>query len=128
MHRLGRKSSIESRDLIVKFTPKEVRDDFYLKRKKTAPSKHPEENGYINDHITEYRKGLFYTARRLYKAKLVCAAWTQQGNVVIRKTTDTSPVQVFSYSDLKEYSVTKAEENMEKTKELTKMSDSTTSV
>ena len=55
----------------MKFINKEARDAFYGRRKRTAQSKYPEENIYVNDHITEYRKELFYEARKLYKAKLV---------------------------------------------------------
>ncbi len=91
VHRLGRKSKKKPRDIIVKFINKEAREAFYEKRKRTAQSKYPQENIYVNDHITEYRKELFYEARKLYKAKLVCAAWTQHGNVLIRKNTDESP-------------------------------------
>ena len=103
VHRLGRKFNKKPRDIIVKFKNKEAREAFYERRKRTAQSKYPDENIYINDHITEYRKKLFYEARKLYKAKLVCAAWTQHGNVLIRKNTDESPVQIFSHSDLEEY-------------------------
>ncbi len=105
VHRLGRKSSKKPRDIIVKFINKEAREAFYGRRKKTAQSENPEENIYVNDHITEYRKELFYEARKLYKAKLVCAAWTQRGNVLIRKNTDESPVQIFSHSDLEKYRI-----------------------
>ncbi len=69
VYRLGRKSNRKPRDLIVKFTNKETREAFYSKRKNSVQSKYPNQNIYVNDHITEYRKELFYAARKLYRAK-----------------------------------------------------------
>ncbi len=59
VHRLGKKTNHKSRDLIIKFKTKAARQEFYQNRKKTCPSKYPQENIYINDQITDYRKGLF---------------------------------------------------------------------
>ncbi len=56
VHRLGKKSRNKPRDLVVKFKSKENRDAFYKNRKLTAPSKNPEENIYISERITDYKK------------------------------------------------------------------------
>ncbi len=102
VHRLGNKMAHKPRDLIIKFKTTEVRQEFYQNRKKTSLGKDPRKNIYINDHITDYRKGLFYEARKLYRANKVIAAWTQSGNVLIRKNCNERPIQISSYEDLQE--------------------------
>ncbi len=54
----------------------------------------------MNDVLTTYRKGLFYAARKLYKAHKLCAAWTQQGNVLVRKIDGDKTTEIKSYDDL----------------------------
>ena len=71
--------------MVIKFTDKKSRDQFHQNRKKTAPHKDPAKDIYVNDLLTTCRKGLFYAARKLYKSHKICAAWTQQGNVLVRK-------------------------------------------
>ncbi len=102
IHRLGRKTNGKTRDLIIRFKTKASREVFYQNRKKTSPSKHPINNIYINDRITRYRKGLFYEARKLYKNKQVVAAWTQHGNVLIRKSENDRPIEITCYENLQE--------------------------
>ena len=102
---------LRHRDLVIKFKSKEIRDTFYKNRKLTAPCKNPEENIYINDRITDYRKSLFYEARKLYKTKRVIAAWTQFGNILIRETADDKPKQISSYADLEEFYINTKENN-----------------
>ena len=76
------------------------REAFYEKRKNIAPDKDPKKNIYVNDRITNYRKGLFYSARKLCKSKRVFAAWTQKGNVLVRKF-DSGPIlEIRKHSDL----------------------------
>ena len=101
--RLGRKSSTKPRDLVVRFKDKKTRDIFYNNRKKTASSKNICENIYVNDRLTRYRKGLFFKARQLFKAKVITAAWTQNGNVLIRRDIDSPPQQILGYNDLEEH-------------------------
>ncbi len=102
--RLGKKSQ-KPRDLLVKFKNKQAREKFYDLRKKTASSKEVNKNVYINDHLTRHRKQLFYSARQLFKRKLVVAAWTQQGNVLIRGVMNGPPIQIFSQKDLDQFRV-----------------------
>ncbi len=90
---------IAKTDNIVKLKLGKARQEFYKNRKKTF-NKDPRKNIYINDHITDYRKGLFYEARKLYRANQLIAAWTQNGNVLIRKNSDERPIQISSYEDL----------------------------
>ena len=64
-------------------------------------SKVVSQNTYINDHLTDFRKGLFYRARQLVKHKKLYMTWTQKGNVLVRREEDGKITQVNCYSDLK---------------------------
>ncbi len=103
IHRLGKKSSDKSRDVIVKFTEHSTRQKFYENRKKTAPHKEASRNIYINDRLTNYRKGLFFSSRKLLKSKKLYAAWTQNGNVLIHKTENGTIKEIQSHEALAEF-------------------------
>ncbi len=102
VNRLGKKPSEKTvcRDLVVTFKDETVRETFYNNRKKTAISKLPQQNIYINDRLTSHRKGLFFQARKLYKARKVFATWTQKGNVLVRHKEDGPITQIYNYDDL----------------------------
>ncbi len=117
--RLGRKTSSKPRDLLVKFKNKEIRNSFHEQRKKTAPYKKTEENVYINDHLTRHRKELFYSAQHLFKRKKIAAAWTQQGNVLIREKVNGAPKQIFCLKDIERF-------NLEGTPEVSDSEDRST--
>ncbi len=129
VYRLGKKCDGKNRDLVIKFTNMKTRDIFHENRKKTAPHKDPAKNIYVNDVLTTYRKGLFYAARKLCKAHKLCAAWTQQGNVLVRKTEGDKATEIKCYDDLipfrdshysysDSYSETNPMENLEDNDEL----------
>ncbi len=102
IHRLGKRNVEKSRDLVVRFRNNITRNQFYRKRKETSNNADPQRNIYINDHLTEYRRNLFYTARQLVKRKKVFAAWSQQGNILIRKTEGDQVIQLRSHEHLAE--------------------------
>ncbi len=85
------------------FNDTTVRDAFYQKRKSLSINKDPSENIYVNDRLTSHRKGLFFSTRKLYKAKKLFATWTQKGNVLVRKSEESAVVQIQSYRDLDEF-------------------------
>ena len=103
IHRLGKKAEKKTRDVLIKFKDKTVRDAFYQNRKKLIMKNDTKNSIYINDHLTHYRKGLLYSARQLCKANKVTAAWSQEGNVLVRKPEDDSIKQIKSYEDLVEF-------------------------
>ncbi len=103
IQRLGKKSHDKTRDVIIKFADHSVRKKFYENRKKTSPHKDTTRNIYINDHLTNYRKGLFFSTRKLLKSKKLYAAWTQNGNVLIRKTEKGAIKEIQSHEALAEY-------------------------
>ncbi len=104
-HRMGKRKqdSTKHRDVIVKFTKKSTRDKFYEKRKLTITNDDPKLNIYVNDHLTQRRQHLLYVARKLYKAKKVHAAWSQAGNILVRKIEDGPVTQINSHDDLAEF-------------------------
>ena len=99
-HRLGKQKPNKHRDLVVSFNESAVREGFYQNRKKTSSNKDPKQNIYINDRITHHRQELFYSARKLCRSKKVFAAWTQTGNVLVRKSTNGPVIEIHKYSDL----------------------------
>ena len=103
-YRLGRKreDTDKRRDIIVKFKKKTTRDTFYENRKLSMTNGDPKENIYVNDHLTQHRQHLLYVARKLYKAKKIQAAWSQGGNVLIRKLEDGPVISVRTHGDLAE--------------------------
>ncbi len=103
IHRLGKKSNDKPRDVIIKFADHSTRKKFYENRKKISPHKDTTRNIYINDHLTNYRKGLFFSTRKLLKSKKLYAAWTQNGNVLIRKTENGAIKEIQSHEALAEY-------------------------
>ncbi len=64
--RMGRVKDDRPRDLIIKFTSKKTRDEFYSLRKRT-PKDNEIRKVYINEDLTESRAKLFYDARQLVK-------------------------------------------------------------
>ena len=43
---------------------------------------------------------MFYEARKLYKGRKLYAAWTQKGNVLVRRTEDGPVKQINNFEDL----------------------------
>ncbi len=101
VYRLGKKTEGKTRDVVVKFEEKKARDQFYQNRKKAAPHKDPSKNIYVNDQLTNLRKGLFYQARKLLKSHKIHAAWTQNGNVLVRKLEGDPVIQILKYEDFR---------------------------
>ena len=104
LQRLGKCSDAKpTRNLIVRFRKNSTRTDFYQHRKKTFVNPDPKANVYINDRVTDHRSNLLYAARRLAKSNRIHSAWTQLGNVLIRKTEADKPIEIRSHHDLAEF-------------------------
>ncbi len=102
IHRLGKRKPNKPRDVVVRFRSFQLRNRFYQNRKKTVNHSDPQNSIYVNDHLTEYRRNVFYATRQLVKNNTVFAAWTQQGNVLIRKNDGDQPEQIHSHEQLAE--------------------------
>ncbi len=99
-YRLGKVTEKKkNRDLIIKFKKKSTRDQFYNHRRKLVPS--PDKpNVFINEQLTEHRANVFYAARKLVKSKKIHSAWSQRGNILIRKQDGDKPKQVSTHEEL----------------------------
>ncbi len=102
LHRLGKRKSDKTRDIVIRFRKTVMRNQIFKNRKKTATHSDPKKNIYVNDKLTEYRRDLLYAARQLVKHKKIMAAWSQQGNILIRKTEEDSVIQVTCHDQLAE--------------------------
>ncbi len=100
LHRLGKRKQDKPRDIVVRFRSNITRNNFYQNRKKMISYTDLENNIYVNDHLTEYRRNVFYATRQLVKQKKVLAAWTQQGNILIRKNEGDQPEHIRSHEQL----------------------------
>ncbi len=99
-YRLGKVTEKKkNRDLIIKFKKKSIRDQFYNNRKKLVPT--PDQpNVFINEQLTEHRANLFYAARKLVKSNKIHSAWSQRGNILVRKEEGDKPRQVSTHEQL----------------------------
>ncbi len=113
-YRLG-KSNADSkpRKLLVKFRSKQKRNEFYNRRKKTPISEDVNTNVYINEDLTLHRSKLFYDARRLAKQKRLHSAWTQNGNIMVRKEEQDKLVAVYNNQQLREEFKVTSEQSIE---------------
>ncbi len=102
IHRMGKRKPDKTRDLVIRFKKISVRNKIYENRKKTAPHSDPKKNIYVNDKLTEYRRDILYAARQFVKRKKILAAWSQQGNILIRKTDKDHVIQVTCHEQLTE--------------------------
>ncbi len=103
-YRLGKRKEDKPRDIIVKFCKKSIREKFYQNRKAAITQGDAAKTVYVNDHLTEHRRYLLYMARKLYKSNTIKAAWSQGGNVLIRLTENSNPVQIKDHEELAEIS------------------------
>ena len=102
LHRLGKRKTNKHRDVVVRFRSSTTRNKFYQNRQKIANHSDPEHSIFVNDHLTEYRRNVFYAVRQLVKKKEVFAGWSQQGNILIRRNEGDSPVHVQCHEQLAE--------------------------
>ena len=89
------------RNTVVNFTKEETRNLVYKERKKLITNKDPERNIYINDRLTEHRQNVLYAARKSVKAHKIFAAWSQSGNILVRKTESSKIIQVDDHETLR---------------------------
>jgi hypothetical protein len=55
---------------------------------------------YINENLTKEQRSIFYATRQARKAGLFKHTWTSDGNIFIKKTDHSSPVQIHNHADL----------------------------
>ncbi len=90
------------RNIVVRFTNESTRNLVYKERKKLITNKDPQRNVYLNDRLTEHRQNVLYSARKLVKARKIFAAWSQGGNILVRKNEKSNIIQVDDHENLRE--------------------------
>ncbi len=99
--RLGRVLSKKPRDLIISFSTREKRDQFYAQCKKTKVKLEDGSPLYVNEDLTSLRSKLFYDSRRLVKAKKLHSTWTQNGNIMVKTTDESRPTAIYNHDELR---------------------------
>ncbi len=92
---------MKTRNVIVSFKDKETRQKIFRERKKLIKEGNPSKSIYLNDSLTQHRQQLLYAARRLVKSRKLYAAWSQDGNILVRKLETSKITQVFDNDDSK---------------------------
>ena len=86
-HRLGKLQDGKTRQVIVKFATRNVRERVYSAKKniKTARTTDASlKNVYINEDLTKYRANLAKEARDMRNSGLISDTWTQYGKILIK--------------------------------------------
>ena len=100
--RLGRKESGKIRNLNITFKDNATRERVYQERKKLIQDERPSKSIYINDRLTKHRQSVLYTCRQQVRAKKLYAAWSQGGNILIRKEEHGNIKQIHDHEDVRE--------------------------
>lgn len=88
------------KSIIVKFNDKTLRDEIIKNKKNQEISSHTiidtneKRPVYISEQLTARRQFLFKMARDIKRNKLVEFAWTKDGDVIIRKNTNSKVIKV----------------------------------
>ena len=100
-HRMKAGPKDRVRPVIVRFTNRRIRDEVYRSRKLL---KNNRDNIYISEHLTKSTSELFYEARKLLREKKLYSTWTQNGQVLVKFSSDISvkPTLVKSREDLRD--------------------------
>ena len=85
-HRVGRPSTGRTRDIIVKFASYRTRRKVYGARIATKDSGYA--GIYINEDLTKPRNKLLLKARKMAKTNILKSAWSSDGNILVRDSSD----------------------------------------
>lgn len=105
-HRLKVKNKSQTPPIIVRFVSRDVRNEFYSKRKLIRNANLNElpvegvEQVYINENLTSQRKRLFWSTKQKAKQAGFQYYWTSNGNIYARKSNDTLPIAINNNNDL----------------------------
>ncbi len=86
------------RDVLIRFDNQSLRNMMYQKKKRLREQN---QEVFINEDLTMKRSFLFYQARKLRKRQLLFGVWTQAGNILIKISPDSIPLQVNTIDEIK---------------------------
>ncbi len=84
----------------MKFNSKETKQKIFKEKKKLITPGSPTKSVYLNDSLTQHRQQLLYAARQLVKTRKLYAAWSQDGNILVRNQETSKINQVYDNEDL----------------------------
>ena len=102
--------------IIVKFTRRDVRNKFYSNRKNLTSKKvkelpdlnlHSDDNVYVSEFLTPYKKKLFGNANKLTKRLKWKFIWTNNGRIYIKEKENTSVFTFNTQEDLNKFENTR---------------------
>ncbi len=100
IRRLRKKSDGQTRNAIVKFKDKETKEKIGMQKRKLIKSGNPAKSVYLNDCLTQHRQQLLYSAQQLVKARILYAAWSQHGNILVKTRESSKIIQIHDFTDL----------------------------
>ena len=83
-HRIGEPKPNRPKDILVKFATYRARHKLYSKRTGLKEEALGYRGIFINEHLTPKRSKLLYAARNLAKDGKIVAAWSYDGNILIK--------------------------------------------
>lgn len=86
-HRIKAGPKDSTRPVIVRFTTRKIRNSVYRAK---SQLKNSTTRIYISEHLTKGTSDLFFEARKLVREKKLFAAWTQNGLVHVKFSSDSS--------------------------------------
>ena len=101
-HRLGRPAEGRTRQVIVEFATRNVRERVYS-AKKELKNVRENENVYINEDLTKFRADLARDVRELRTSGLINETWTQYGKYIVKDKQNRISV-IYDPSELQAFS------------------------
>ena len=83
-HRVGKSGQGKTRQIIVKFATRNIRERVFKARKELKNENEDKPNIYINEDFTKFRAGLAKEARSLNKAEKIADSWTIYGKIFVK--------------------------------------------
>lgn len=105
IHRVNNKKDREPRDIIVQFKDRESKEKILANRRVKVKSKEVT-NGtsdnmiYINEHLTQQNKLIFWEARQKCREYNYRYVWTKNGKIFVRKNESERALRINSIDDM----------------------------
>ena len=111
---ISHKLNTRNKSIIVKFLNHKVKTELYKSRTKLRhikaadlfPSRNyssaagREPRIFINENLTDHRRRIISMANKMRKDQLIQSAWTLDGKIFVKTSTEGSPLRIFSLDDL----------------------------
>lgn len=58
---------------------------------------------YVNDHLTRHKQYLFKCTRDLKRSKKIESTWTTNGDIYVKKTSDSNIIRIYNLEQINEF-------------------------